>query len=163
TEVLLHESLMKIDPKAAHQKIVNDRKEKDKNRLLKDLTCIDPDQDGRRCEISPAKKPFLDAVLRVLESQHDYWPLSARPNHYRLMGPGAPLTHSSKPDSQYLNDNLSYRKLTDLLTRGRIAGLIPWDAIDDETRPIDLHAAFWNTAEFFRQELEGFLKGYWRN
>src|SRR6516162_1651319 len=111
TEVLLHESLIKIDPKAAHQKIVNDRKEKDENRSLKDLTSIDPDRDGRRCEISPAKQPFLDAVLRVLEAQRDYWPLSDRQIHYRLLGPGAPLTHASKRDSQYLNDKLSYRKL----------------------------------------------------
>jgi hypothetical protein len=163
TEVLLHESLIKIDPRAAHQKIVNDRKEKDQNRRLKDLTSIDPDQDGRRCEISPAKQSFLDAVLRVLEARRDFWPLSDRQIHYRLLGSDAPLTHASKPNSQYLNDKLSYRKLTDLLTRGRIAGLIPCDAIDDQTRPIDLHAAFWSTAEFLRQQLEDFLKGYWRN
>src|SRR5262249_48314891 len=52
---------------------------------------------------------------------------------------------------------------TDLLTRGRITELIPWEAIDDETRPTDLHAAFWNPGEFFRQEFDRFLKGYWRN
>jgi hypothetical protein len=163
TSVLLHESLVKIDPKKAHEQIANDRKEKDDARSLNSLTVIDPVDDGRRCEISKAKKPFLDAILRVLEEQREYWPLSDRQIHYRLLGPGAPLTHASKPDSRYINNKASYRSLTDLLSRGRINELIPWDAIEDVTRPTDLHSAFWNTAAFFRQEFRNFLKGYWRN
>jgi hypothetical protein len=159
--VLPHESLIKIDPKKAHEQIVNERKEKE--RSGNSLTEIDPSHDGRRCEISAAKQPFLDAILRILEEQRDYWPLSDRQIHYRLLGEDAPLTHASKPDSHYVNDTGSYRKLTDLLARGRINGPIPWEAIDDETRPTDLHAAFWNPAHFFRQQFNNFLKGYWRN
>jgi hypothetical protein len=161
--VLLHESLIKIDPKTAHQKIVNDREAKEQKRSLNSLSAIDPDNDGRRCEISEAKRPFLDAILRVLEEQRDYWPLSDRQIHYRLLGTDAPMTHASKSGSRYVNDKASYRKLTDILSRGRINGLISWDAIEDVTRPTDLHAAFWNPGEFFRQEFGGFLKGYWRN
>jgi hypothetical protein len=96
----MHESLIKIDPKEAHQKIVNDRKQKDKERGIENLSAIDPGYDGRRCKISPAKKPFLDAILRVLDEQSEYWPLSDRQIHYRLLGSDAPLTHASKPDSQ---------------------------------------------------------------
>ena len=107
--------------------------------------------------------PFLAAVLAVLEAQRDYWPLSDRQIHYRLLGPDAPLTHASKPGSRYRNDKASYRKITDLLTRGRLEGHVPWESIDDETRPTDLHAAFWNPAEFFREACDQFLKGYWRN
>lgn len=110
---LLHESLIKIDPKKAHQKIANDRKLKDESRGGDNLSAIDPGDDGRRCDISKAKKPFLDAILRVLDGQHEYWPLSDRQIHYRLLGEDAPLTHASKPDSQYINDKTSYRKLTD--------------------------------------------------
>jgi hypothetical protein len=163
TSVLFHESLIKIDPQNAHQKIVSERKEKDDERTSNSLTAIDPDHDGSRCEISRAKHPFLDAVLRILDAHRDYWPLSDRQIHYRLLGPDAPLTHASKPASKYLNDKTSYRKLTDLLSRGRINGLIPWDAIEDVTRPVNVHRAFWNTAEFFRQQTKKFLKGYWRS
>ena len=161
--VLVRESLIKIDPKIAHQKIANDRKAKEWERSLNSLSAIDPDDDGRRCEISEAKRPFLDAILRVLEEQRAYWPLSDRQIHYRLLGPDAPMTHASKRSSRYVNDKASYRKLTDLLARGRVSGLINWDAIEDVTRPTDLHAAFWNPGEFFRQEFGRFLKGYWRN
>ena len=78
TEMLLHESLIKIDPKAAHQKIVNDRKKKREDRIFYDLTTIDPSYDGRRCQISEAKRPFLHAVSLVFEEQRAYWPLSDR-------------------------------------------------------------------------------------
>ena len=62
-----------------------------------------------------------------------------------------------------MNDKASYRKLTDLLARARIDGVVPWEAIEDVTRPVDLHTAFRNPGQFFRQELNNFLKGYWRN
>jgi hypothetical protein len=163
TSVLVHESIIKVDPKEAHQQIINDRIKKDDLRGKASLSAIDPEDDGDRCVISAAKGPFLDAVLRVLDEQRDYWPLSDRQIHYRLLGPDAPLTHASKPGSRYRNDKSSYRKLTDLLARGRIAGLISWDAIEDVTRPVETHAAFWNPAEFFRQQFDVFLKGYWRN
>jgi lipoate-protein ligase A len=165
TSVLVHESLIKIDPKAAHEQIINDRKEKDEDRSFKkdSLTAIDPENDGARCEISQAKQAFLSAILRILNEQHEYWPLSDRQIHYRLLGPDAPLTHASKPGSKYVNNKSSYRSLTDLLTRGRINGLIPWQAIEDVTRPVNLHNAFWSTSNFFRQEFENFLTDYWRN
>jgi hypothetical protein len=160
---LFHESLVKIDPKSAHQKIINERKEKDQERSINDLSAIEPNHNGTRCVISRASKPFLAAVLQILEEQREYWPLSDRQIHYRLLGPDAPLTHAAKPDSKYVNDAKSYKKLTNLLTRARIEGSISWEAIDDGTRPVMEHRAFWNMAEFFRQESRNFLKGYWRN
>ena len=161
---LLHESVIKVDPKEAHRQIINQREEKDRaRRRLNSLDVIDPEHGSSRCEISEAKRPFLDAVLRVLEEQRDYWPLSDRQIHYRLLGSDAPLTHASKPDSQYVNDKASYRKLTDLVSRARIDGLIDWNAIEDVTRPVDTHAAFQNPEEFFRQEFDNLLAGYWRN
>ena len=162
TSELFHESLIKINPRKAHQQIVNDRKAKDVRRGAS-LSSIEPDDYRNRCVISEAKTPFLEAVLAVLEAQQDYWPLSDRQIHYRLLGPDAPLTHASKPNSRYRNDKASYRKLTDLLTRARLEGHVPWESIGDETRPTDLHAAFWNRAEFFRGAFDQFLKGYWRN
>jgi hypothetical protein len=141
TTELLHESTIKIDPRVAHEQIVNERKEKQNQRNIDHLSVIDPFSDGRRCKITKAKLPLLDAIRRVLNEQRDYWPLSARQVHYRLLGANAPLLHASKP-GRYVNDLKSYKALTDILTRGRIAGFIPWDATDDETRPIDLNAAF---------------------
>jgi hypothetical protein len=162
TSDLLHETIVKIDPKDAHKQIVNQRLQKDASSGL-GLSAIDPSDIGRRDQISEAKQPLLDAVLEILNEQRDYWPLSVRQVHYRLLGPGAPLIHASKPDSQYRNDKASYRAAIDILARGRVAGLIPWGAIDDLTRPVDLNAAFTNTSHFLRHEFGNFLKGYWRD
>jgi hypothetical protein len=158
----VHESAIKIDPKKAHKQIVNERKEKDRDRDLSDLSAIEPDDDGRRCEISDAKQPFLNAILRVLEEQRAYWPLTVRQVHYRLLGPDAPLMHASKPGSRYVNNNNSYRKAVELVARARINGLIKWDAIEDPTRTVQLNNAFANTGQFFRQAFETFMTGYWR-
>jgi hypothetical protein len=163
TPVLIRESLIKIDPKAAHQQIVNDRKDKDDARMLGELSVIDPDDDGQRCAISKAKVPFLTAIAKILNEHRDYWPMSDRQIHYRLLGPGAPLKHASKPDSTYRNDRKSYQALTDLLARARVAGKIPWECIEDGTRPMDQNNAFWNPASFLRDQFEDFLKGYWRD
>ena len=65
--------------------------------------------------------------------------------------------------NRYTNDDESYNALTELLTRGRIAGLIPWEAIADETRPVmtwDVHA---NVQGFIRRELGWFLTQYRRD
>ena len=144
------------------KQIVNQRLEK-AGRAGWNLSAIDPDDIGRRDQISAAKMPLLIAAHEVLEAQRDYWPLSVRQVHYRLLGPAAPLIHASKPNSRYRNDKASYRAAIDILARGRVAGLIPWGAIDDLTRPVELNAAFTNPSEFFQQEFRNFLKGYWRD
>jgi hypothetical protein len=162
TSDLLHETIVKTDPKEAHQQIVNQRLEKAR-RAGWTLSAIDPNDIGRRDEISAAKQPLLDAVLGILNAQRDYWPLSVRQVHYRLLGPDAPLIHASKPDSRYRNDKASYRAVIDILARGRVAELIPWGAIDDLTRPVELNSAFTNTGHFLQQEFQNFLKGFWRD
>jgi hypothetical protein len=106
--------------------------------------------------------PMLRAILKVLDDLKDDLPLSERQIHYNLLN-DPPLKHASKPGSTYCNDAASANKLSDLCTRGRIEGLIPWDAIDDETRPV----VEWNThrdpSTFIQAELDGFLKDYWRD
>ena len=96
TSVLVRETMVKVDPKAAHQQIKNERLDKESKPNL--LSEIDPYSDGKRCKISAASMPLLNAIIRVLNEQRDYWPISARQIHYRLLGPDAPLKHASKPD-----------------------------------------------------------------
>jgi hypothetical protein len=164
TTDVLHETLIKTNPLEAHAEIVAGRARKAKEqRDDNTLSEIDPLDDGRRSELSSAKQPFIDAVLRVLAEQRKYWPLSDRQIHYRLLGEGAPLIHASKPESRYQNDKKSYRALTDVCARGRVAGLIDWRSIEDSTRPTDLFSAFRNPAAFFQHEFGNFLNGYWRN
>jgi hypothetical protein len=162
-DVLLHEAMIKIDPATAHETIVNARKIKEQRRSENTLCEINSAVDGRRCRLSGAKQPLMDAILRIVEEQRDYWPLTVRQIHYRLLGADAPLIHASKPGSTYENNLKSYRAAVDVSARARVQGLIPWEAIEDETRPVDLNGAFSNLHQFLQREVDGFLRGYWRN
>jgi hypothetical protein len=116
----------------------------------------------RRAAISQAKQPFLYAAGKVIRERRDYWPLTVRQIHYALLN-DPPLKHASKPRSVYANDNTSYKNLTDLLIRARIAGRIPWEAVDDETRPVVIVRSYRDPAPFLREQLDDFLKGYYRD
>ena len=85
----------------------------------------------RRAAISEAKAPFLQAVLNVIWSLREFWPLSERLIHYRLFN-DPPLIHANKPDeyrdkhgrlcfNRYCNQNSCYKSLTDLVTRAHRA------------------------------------------
>ena len=86
----------------------------------------------------PLRRAQLNSEVRPLDS------LKPAPQNDQLYKPiawddpeilDAPLTHASKADSRYVNDKIPIRKLTDLLARARIDALIPWQAIEDSTRP----------------------------
>ena len=127
----LREELVSVDPDVAYQSLIEERKARS------DISAPSLEIEGvkRRCRISKAKRPFLDAVLEVISDRKDYWPLSARQIHYALLN-NPPLRHASKPDSRYVNDNASYKSLIDLLTRTRLEGEIPMEVVSDDTRPV---------------------------
>lgn len=115
-----------------------------------------------RARMSKAKMPFLNAVLKIVDARQDFWPLSDRQIHYALLN-DPPLIHAGKPDSTYTNNLRSYKALTDLLTRARLQGHLPWGAIADPTRPTRLWPVHQDVQGFIRSELGRLFKNYWRN
>lgn len=88
--------------------------------------------------------------------------MSERQIHYNLLN-DPPLVHASKPDSRYRNDHNSAKQLSDLVTRARLEGTIPEDAVCDETRPVttwNIHRA---AGDFVELQMKRFLNGYWRD
>jgi ParB-like chromosome segregation protein Spo0J len=116
----------------------------------------------RRSDISAAKRPMLDAVIAVLEANRTYWPLTVRQVHYRLLN-DPPLRNAAKPDSRYANTKQSYQDLSDLLTRARVTGAVPWHAIHDPTRPQVSWLGWPSAAPYIRDQLDEFLGGYRRD
>jgi hypothetical protein len=49
------------------------------------------------------------------------------------------------------------------LTRARLQGLIPFEAISDETRPVVIWDVHQGPHSYVRHEVDNFLKGYWRD
>ncbi len=155
----LREEVVSINPKEAHRALREFREKR--SRIDIKAMHIRKCWKGR-CEISNAKKPFLDAILHVLEARKEFWPLSDRSIHYPLLN-NPPLRHASKPDSAYMNNRASYKDLCDLLTRARIAGYIPMEAIADVTRPVVTWRVYDNVQNFLQEECGQFLRGFYRN
>src|SRR5262245_25699529 len=155
---VLREEIVSADPEEAHRALVEHRKQASR-------VNVEPIEVGdrkRRAEISKAKRPFLDAIQRILEDLRDYWPLSIRLIHYNLLN-DPPLKHARKPGSCYDNTLQSYKSADELIVRARFEGLIPFEAIDDKTRSVVTWSVHQQPATFIRQELDGFLKGYYRD
>jgi ParB-like nuclease domain len=168
--MLVHEAAIKINPKEAVQALRTERKERDAELLFgrSDDTVMEASGSAKRKKISEGSMPFLRAALDVANGNRDYWPLSVRQIHYRLLNdPPLKFTlkgkSASKKDRRYANDESSYKALVNLLARARVEGRFPWAAIEDETRPEELNNHFWNPSAFFKDQFSRLLKGYRRN
>ncbi len=158
----LCEEVISFDPQAAHQALREHRRRKSDKSGFSALTKVQMSGTRRRKGISRAKEPMLAVVQRILAERAEFWPLSDRSVHYALLN-DPPLRHDAKYGSAYANDRASYQDLADLLTRARLAGQSPWEAIADETRPVLTWQADANVGVFLRRELDGLFQGYWRD
>ena len=151
------EALVDINEDDAYADVVSYRA---KRREVSAESNVEMGARKQRAEITTTA--FLDAVLKIMRENRAEWPISNRAIHYLLLNM-PPLTHDSKLDSYYRNE-LSYtKKLSSLLTRARIAGLIPMEAICDEERPETLWDIHANAAGFIGTQQAAFLHGYARD
>lgn len=156
--VKLREELINANPIDAHCALSEYRDDQS----MVDATAFEIEGVKRRSKISKAKLPMLKAIIDVLNERRKFWPLSVRAVHYGLLN-APPLKHAGKPDSTYDNTKDSYKALVELLTRARLNGDIPQKAIADVTRPVTTWKVFPDPRRFIRQEIDGFLKGYYRD
>lgn len=157
-EEILRETLVQVDRGDAYKALRVAREA----RAAVDVETVDIVGSKERAAITSAKRPFLDAAIAAIESLKPFHPVSVRQIHYQLLN-SRPLTHASKPDSQYANNLASYRQLSDLLTRARLKRLIRMDVIADETRPVIIGDSHRSATDYLRREIDGFLRGYYRD
>lgn len=154
----LREELVSINPEEAYQSLIEERNAKIKT----PPGAVKIEGVKRRSKIGRLKQPMLDAVLRVIEDRRRFWPLSVRGIHYPLLNNPPPL-NANRPEDVYANNPLCYDNLSKLVTRARLEGLIPWDAISDETRPFCRWKCWQDSQAFMREQLNDMFKGYWRD
>ena len=154
----LREEVVSADPTEAHRALVEYRREK----ARVDVVELAVGERKERKRISKAKRPMLEAALRVIDERRKFWPLSDRGIHYALLN-DPPLRHASKAGSLYVNDRKSYHDLCDLLTRARLTGDVPMAAIDDATRPITTWEVWHSAQDFIRDEVGDLFRGYFRD
>jgi hypothetical protein len=128
---------------------------------------VDVDGSKEIDTISDNRIEFLNAAIRVMNELQNFWPLSIRQVHYRLLNdPPLMMTpERSKFDIEhyrYRNDKSSYQALSRLLTSARYHGHVPFHVIDDPTRPFARNSGYTNMTDFVDQEIDNFLLGYHR-
>lgn len=153
----LREAMQDVDPDDAYQNLLVDRQ---KRRQVDLEDNIEMGKRKKRARITTIG--FLTASQKAIDSERKYWPLQVRRVHYLLLN-DPPLRHDKKPGSTYQNNLNCYGKLSDLLTRARINGDIPYEAIEDETRPIRVLATYQNPADYIKEETQDFLRHYARD
>jgi hypothetical protein len=155
---LVREKLVDINPAEAIAQIIDDEKERTEPRI--ELIEIG-EKEMKRHGISSDKRGMANAVLEVLRDLAAYLPVSLRAIHYRLLV--KTFLRNLTKETPYANDLASYKDLSDLATRMRVAGEIPWDAIVDETRPVIKWACWPTAADFIAEKCDAFLRGYSRD
>lgn len=155
----IREKLLDIEPADAHRKLQLRRA---KLTAMEGACASNVVMGARKTRPKITTLQFLAAAQRVVQENKLYWPLTVRRVHYLLLN-DPPLRHDKKPGSAYVNNKKCYDALTGLLSRARLTGQIPMQAIEDETRPILLGGGFESVQQFVAQETENFLAGYSRN
>ena len=153
----IREAMVSIDPTAAHL----DLKEYNQRRKSLDPTVGEITITGTKKRAKITTLQFLKAAKAAIQKEKKYWPLSVRRIHYLLLN-NPPLCHDRKP-KKYENNLNCYKKLTNLLSRARLTGEVPIQAIEDSTRPVLEGGGFDTVGEYIGQEIENFLTGYNRN
>lgn len=163
---MIREEVARTSPEDAHNALLLHREDESwqARRRVHDagLRVLRPGAARARSEITDAKRPMLDAVLGILEQYRGFWPLTLRQIHYRLLTRNV-LRHAGKPDSRYANNQQSYKDLSNLLTRARLEGEVPWESMHDPTRPRTTWRQWDNVGAYMRKQFDGFLCGYRRN
>lgn len=154
----LREEIVSVDVDDAYSSLVEHRQQA--SEISAETVTLGKCKD--RAGISDAKQPMLDAIQVILAERREFWPMSDRTIHYALLNI-KPLRHASKPGSEYANTLKCYKDCCDLLTRARLCGLVPMEAISDETRPVTTWRTNATAGEFIRGELKNFARNYWRD
>jgi hypothetical protein len=128
-EVLREQVIASADPKRAHEALRNHRAVQS----YVEAEFLDIGERRVRSKISQGKMEMLHAIIDIVNGLRKYWPISERRVHYGLLN-DPPLRHTKKPDSRYQNNPQCYKDTTDMVTRGRLEGHIPFSAIGDPTR-----------------------------
>lgn len=116
----------------------------------------------RRSEI--VQKWSLAKAIKevVMEHNRKYGPLSDRKVFYLLLNREELLRNDSRK-TPFENSPECYNDVTNMLTRLRIDGSIPFDAIVDETRPVIQWDTHRSVGPFVDKHVKNLFKGYFRD
>lgn len=106
----------------------------------------------RRSGLGPKSLALLEQVKAVTDELRSFWPLTLRQLFYQLV-------------SRLVIENSlgNYKALSELLTKARLAGLVPWEALEDRSRTMHTGGGWEDRRRFVGAQLDQFLKYYSRD
>jgi hypothetical protein len=168
----MREELVDIDPAEAHEHLRQHRIQSVYADDFNFVGALEIEGQKKRYSISDEKAEHVRLIKLIVNHRKEYWPLSVRGVHYPLLNynfvRGYYWPRRNEPDYgtkrelRYRNDDGSYQATSDLITRLRLNGEIPWEAFDDFTRPLKEFHAFRDARQFVRQNVNNLFAGYWR-
>lgn len=100
-------------------------------------------------------------VKEIVDDLKDYWPLTLRQIHYRLVEKRPDWKKGSvKTSAPYKNQYGHYQDLSNVLKWMRIHEVIPWEALTDRTRRVSEKRGYEDLEDFIDRSIYWFLKGY---
>lgn len=160
---LLKENLVDVDPDEAMAAVRDDEV---RRATPKSATVYVPSAERKRSRITHETREFADAIKGILSGVlSGIRPVPERAIHYRLLDLNI-LTSTRKGLKGgfiYANDGRSSDRLSNMLTRLRLAGEVPWEWITDETRPVGEWQTYANAAEFIREKNRTQYHGFARD
>lgn len=145
------------NPEEAYQALLEHREAES----VVDTTTIQLGSKKARKRISSQKRGMADAMLQVVNANRQFWPMSVRQIHYRLLN--VKFFRNEKLRTPYVNDQKCYADASDMATRLRLNGELPMTAIADDTRQSSVWDVFPSTGRFVKREVNSLLKGYRRD
>jgi len=106
----------------------------------------------KRSKLNEESRTFVEQVIDILDGLRNYWPLTLRQVYYQL------VSALIIP-----NNDKEYRKLSTKLTKARLEGLVPWDALEDRSRSLHQSRGWDDMEHFVQQETKNLLTGYRRD
>ncbi|MDA1054298.1 MAG: ParB N-terminal domain-containing protein, partial [Planctomycetota bacterium] len=108
------------------------------------------------------KISLMNAIREIVYEHEDEWPLSDRRVNYLLLNIRG-LLRNDVLKSPFENNEKCYKDVCDMITRMRLNGMIPFDSIGDETRPVVQWDTHRSVRTFVDRELDGLFNHYFRD
>ncbi len=107
---------------------------------------------GTRGEMNAKSRAFVMQVRELLDEMESYWPLTLRQIYYQLVS------------AQIIDNNIhEYQKLSRLLTKARLEGVVPWEAMEDRSRSFEGNTGDQNENTFTEAWIGSFMRGFKRD
>lgn len=104
---------------------------------------------------------LVKAIVTILEANMEFLPMTLRRLHYLLLN--APPVISKKTGARYENREPHYKKLSEVTTKMRVSGAIPFSWFFDGTRVLNSNRGWLDVESYVQKELNDLFSNYFRD